>query len=251
MLQSIKQTNMGNLFTIFSSQSALWNSVFPLNKYPESWLSYSLTHEEIISVAGERLIATFKLPKNLKLYHQSICWMSRQAIYHTPVIKPESGLQVWKHSNGTSSSPQKKKRAEVQAITFHAVNRNTVQTRDLCSPCLWKRSWRSAGWRQFLLKAAARFSSRPRRLQRIFQEKASVHFFPVPLDMKILGFTLCELLVLLPPLSRPARVSDWEENCCTWKQDKACGRHQDRGRGAPGEVDLKQTGVREYLQILP
>lgn len=38
--------------------------------------------------------------------------------------------------------------------------------------------------------------------------------------MKILGFKLCGPLVLLPPLSGPARVSDWEENCCIWTQDR-------------------------------
>lgn len=61
------------------------------------------------------------MPKNLKLYHKSACWMSLQAIHHTPVIKPENWRRALKH-NGTS------KTAEVQAIAFHAVNRNMVQT---------------------------------------------------------------------------------------------------------------------------
>lgn len=38
MMHSIKQTNLGNLFTIFSLRSTFWNCVFPLNKYTESKL---------------------------------------------------------------------------------------------------------------------------------------------------------------------------------------------------------------------
>lgn len=41
--------------------------------------------------------------------------------------------------------------------------------------------------------------SLPRRLQRTLLEKVRMHFFPALLDMKILDFKLCELLVLLPP----------------------------------------------------
>lgn len=92
-------------------------------------------------------------------------------------------------------------------------------------------------------------SSHSRRLQRTFLEKVRVHFLTVPLDMKILGFKLCKLLVLLPSLSRPARVSDRGKvlHLESWQ---ACGCHQDRERAAPGEVDLEQTWVSEYLQIL-
>lgn len=77
-----------------------------------------------------------------------------------------------------------------------------------------------------------------------------MHFFPVPPDMKIFGFKLCVMLVLLPLAV------------------EACQRIRPRGRtvafgdrtgmwllsgprhGAPGEGDLKQTWVTECLQIL-
>ena len=96
MICPSSQASVYNLRTISSfAKHILKLYVFPLYKYTESKLglgSVTLSHEEILSVADERLTATFKLPENLKLYHNSVCWMSPQAIHHTPVIEPENRL---------------------------------------------------------------------------------------------------------------------------------------------------------------
>lgn len=117
--------------------------------------------------------------------------MSLQAIYHAPVIKPGNRLQVLKHK-GTLP-----KTAEVQAIALHAVNRNTVQTnisvRSVCESI--HEGLQGEG--NFLWKPQDFFTSS--KVAKDISGETNVHFFPVPLDMKILGFKLCKLLVLLPP----------------------------------------------------
>lgn len=111
------------------------------------------------------------------------------------------------------------KTAEVQAITFHPVNRNIVQTeisvRSVCESI----HGGPQGEGNFLWKPQQAFFTSKKVAEDISGESKSA-FLPSSSRHEDLGFQAVRTVSAASPLSRPARVSDWEENCCIWKQDR-------------------------------
>lgn len=112
------------------------------------------------------------------------------------------------------------KTAEVQAITFHSVNRNTVQTRIFVHSVCESIHEGPQGEGNFLCGSHSELYLHPRKLQRIFLEKVRVHFSPSSSGHEDLGFQAVRTVSAASPLSKPARVSGWEENCCILREDR-------------------------------